>query len=60
MTAEECMKLMRNDLIESHLPVAKIVDKYCNCSSSELRDSLIAQLESLRQLYSTKKILNRL
>lgn len=58
MTAEECMKLMRNDLIEGHLSTVEIVDKYCNCASSELRDSLITQLEDLRRLYNYKRILN--
>lgn len=55
MTVEECVKLMVKDLKESHLPVAKIVDKYCNCDSSEFRDSLIAHLEALRFLYILKK-----
>lgn len=58
MIAEECMKLMRNDLIEGHLSTVEIVDKYCNCASSELRDSLITQLEDLRRLYNYKRILN--
>lgn len=58
MTAEECMKLMRNDLIEGHLSTVEIVDKYCNCASSELRNSLITQLEDLRHLYNYKRILN--
>ena len=51
MTTEECMKLMRNDLIKGHLSTTEIADKYCECVSSELRDSLIAQLEELRRLY---------
>lgn len=58
MIAEECMKLMRNDLIEGHLSTVEIVDKYCNCTSSELRDSLITQLEDLRRLYNYKRILS--
>ena len=58
MTAEECMKLMINDLMESHLSTAEIADKYCNCASSELRDSLISQLEELRRLYNYKRIIN--
>lgn len=58
MTAEECMKLMRNDLIEGRLSTVEIVDKYCNCASSELRDSLITQLEDLRRLYNYKRILS--
>lgn len=58
MIAEECMKLMRNDLIEGHLSTVEIVDKYCNCVSSELRDSLITQLEDLRRLYNYKRILS--
>ena len=51
MTTEECMKLMINDLMKSHLSTAKIADKYCDCASPELRDSLITQLEELRRLY---------
>ena len=58
MTAEECMELMRNDLIEGHLSAAEIADKYCDCASSELRDSLISQLEELRRLYNYKRIIN--
>ena len=58
MTAEERMELMRNDLIESHLSAAEIADKYCDCASLELRDSLISQLEELRRLYNYKRILN--
>ena len=59
MTAEECMKLMINDLMESHLSTVEIVDKYCDCASSELRDSLIIQLEELRRLYNYKRILSK-
>lgn len=59
MTAEECMKLMRNDLIEGHLSTVEIVDKYCDCASQELRDSLIIQLEELRRLYNYKEILSK-
>ena len=59
MTAEECMELMRNDLIEGHLSAAEIADKYCEWVSSELRDSLIAQLEELRRLYNYKEILSK-
>ena len=58
MTAEERMELMRNDLIEGHLSTAEIADKYCDCASPELRDSLIAQLEELRGLYNLKRIIN--
>lgn len=58
MTAEECMELMRNDLIEGHLSVTEIADKYCNCASLELRDSLISKLEELRRLYNYKRIIN--
>ena len=58
MTAEECMKLMINDLMESHLSTAEIADKYCDCASSELRDSLISQLEELKRLYNYKRIIN--
>ena len=58
MTAEKCLELMRNDLIEGHLSTAKIADKYCDCASPELRDSLISQLEELRRLYNYKRIIN--
>ena len=58
MTAEECMQLMVHDLIEAHLSTAKIADKYCDCASSELRDSLISQLEELKRLYNYKRIIN--
>ena len=58
MTAEECMQLMVYDLIEGHLSTAEIADKYCDCASSELRDSLISQLEELRRLYNYKRIKN--
>ena len=59
MTAEECMKLMINDLMKSHLSTVEIADKYCDCASPELRDSLIAQLEELRRLYNYKEILSK-
>ena len=58
MTAEERMQLMIKDLVEGHLSTAKIADKYCDCASQELRDSLIAQLEELRGLYNLKRIIN--
>ena len=58
MTAEECMQLMVHDLIEGHLSTTKIADKYCDCASSELRDSLISQLGELRRLYNYKRIIN--
>ena len=58
MTAEECMKLMINDLMKSHLSTAEIADKYCDCASPELRDLLISQLEELRRLYNYKRIIN--
>ena len=58
MTVEECTKLMINDLIEGHLSTAEIADKYCDCASPELRDSLITQLEELRRLYNYKRILS--
>ena len=58
MTAEERMELMVHDLIEGHLSTAEIADKYCDCASSELRDSLISQLEELRRLYNYKRIIN--
>ena len=59
MTAEECMQLMVYDLIEGHLSAAEIADKYCDCASPELRDSLISQLEELRRLYNYKEILSK-
>ena len=59
MTAEECLELMRNDLIKGHLSTAEIADKYCDCASSELRDSLISQLEELKRLYNYKRILSK-
>ena len=58
MTAEECMQLMVHDLVEGHLSTAEIADKYCDCASLELRDSLISQLEELRRLYNYKRIIN--
>ena len=59
MTTEECMKLMINDLMKSHLSTVEIAYKYCDCASPELRDSLIAQLEELRRLYNYKEILSK-
>ena len=59
MTAEECMKLMINDLMKIHLSTVEIADKYCDCASPELRDSLITQLEELRRLYNYKEILSK-
>ena len=58
MTAEECMQLMVHDLIKGHLSIAEIADKYCDCASPELRDSLISQLEELRRSYNYKRIIN--
>ena len=59
MTAEECIKLMRNDLIESHLSTAEIVDKYFDFVSPELRSLMSTQLEELRRLYNYKEILSK-
>ena len=59
MTTEECMKLMRNDLIESHLSTAEIVDKYFDFVSPELRSLMSTQLEELRRLYNYKEILSK-
>ena len=59
MTTEECMELMIDDLMKSHLSAAEIADKYCDCASPELRDSLISQLEELRRLYNYKEILGK-
>ena len=58
MTAEERMELMVHDLVEDHLSTAEIADKYCDCASSELRDSLISQLEELKCFYNYKRIIN--
>ena len=59
MTAEEYMQFMVHDVIEGHLSTAEIADKYCDCASLELRDSLITQLEELRRLYNYKEILSK-
>ena len=59
MTAEECMKLMINDLIRSHLSTVEIVDKYFDFVSPELRDLMSTQLEELRRLYNYKRILSK-
>lgn len=58
MTAKERLTSIRNDLVEGKLSTAQIVDKYCDCATSELRDSFISYLETLKHLYSLKKILN--
>lgn len=55
MTAEECTQLMVHDLIEGHLSTAEIADKYCDCASPELRDSLIAKLEEFRRCITIKE-----
>ena len=59
MTEEECMKLMINDLMESHLSTVEIVDKYCDFASPELRYLMSTQLEELRRLYNYKEILSK-
>ena len=51
---------MVKNLVQSRLSAAQIADKYCNCGSSELRDSLIAHLESLRRLYNIKHSLKKI
>ena len=51
MTTEECMKLMVNDLMKSHLSTVEIVDKYFDFVSPELRNLMATQLEELRRLY---------
>ena len=53
MTVEECTKLMINALIEGHLSIDEIADKYC--ASPELRDSLIADLKKFKWLYNSYK-----
>ena len=58
MTTEECMKLMINDLMESHLSTVEIADKYFDFVSPELRSLMSTQLEELRRLYNYKRILN--
>ena len=51
MTAEECMELMIDDLMKSHLSTVEIVDKYCDFVSPELRDLMSTQLDEIRRLY---------
>lgn len=58
MTAKERLTCIRNDLVEGKLSTAEIVDKYCECETSELRDSFISYLEALKHLYNLKKMLN--
>lgn len=53
MTAEERMQLMIHDLVEGHLSIDEIADKYC--ASPELRDSLIADLKKFKWLYNSYK-----
>lgn len=55
MTAEERMQLMIHDLVEGHLSIVEIADKYCDYASPELRDSLIAELKKLKWLYNSYK-----
>ena len=52
------MKLMINDLMESHLSTVEIADKYFDFVSPELRNLMSAQLEELRRLYNYKRILS--
>ena len=59
MTAEECMKLMINDLMKSHLSTVEIADKYFDFVSPELRSLMSTQLEELRRLYNYKEILSK-
>ena len=59
MTTEECMELMVNDLMESHLSTVEIVDKYFDFVSPELRGLMSVQLEELRRLYNYKEILSK-
>lgn len=51
MTTEECVKLMIDDLMGSHLSTVEIVDKYFDFVSPELRDLMSTQLDELRRLY---------
>ena len=59
MTTEECMKLMINDLMKSHLSTVEIADKYFDFVSPELRSLMSTQLEELRRLYNYKRILSK-
>ena len=59
MTTEECMKLMINDLMRSHLSTVEIVDKYFDFVSPELRSLMSTQLGELRRLYNYKEILSK-
>ena len=59
MTIEECMKLMINDLMGSHLSTVEIADKYFDFVSPELRSLMSTQLEELRRLYNYKRILSK-
>ena len=59
MTTEECMKLMINDLMESHLSTVEIADKYFDFVYPELRSLMSTQLEELRRLYNYKEILSK-
>ena len=59
MTTKECMKLMINDLMRSHLSTVEIVDKYFDFVSPELRSLMSTQLEELRRLYNYKRILSK-
>ena len=53
MTSKERMQLMIYDLVEGHLSIDEIADKYC--ASPELRDSLIADLKKFKWLYNSYK-----
>ena len=55
MTAEERMQLMIHDLVEGHLSIAEIADKYYDSASPELRDLLITDLKKLKWLYNSYK-----
>ena len=55
MKTEEYMKLMINDLMKSHLSTVEIADKYCDCASPELRDSLIINQKNLDVYITIKK-----
>lgn len=58
MTAKERMQLMIHDLVEGHLSIDEIADKYCEWASPGLRALIIADLEKLKYLYTYKRIIN--
>lgn len=49
MTQTECIELVKNALMENKLSVEEIADKYCECSTPELRARLIFKLKELKK-----------